>query len=65
MESPTLIANVSKDHVAVGPKVLYVILLRFYESKLNHVAIIIFTVLIRLQADLGYKPRPQTSHAKN
>ena len=23
------------------------------------------TVLIRLQADLGYKPRPQTSHAKN
>ena len=24
-----------------------------------------YTVLIRLQADLGYKPRPQTSHAKN
>ena len=26
---------------------------------------IAFTVLIRLQADLAYKPRPQTSHAKN
>ena len=24
-----------------------------------------YTVLIRLQADLGYKPRPQTSHGKN
>ena len=23
----------------------------------------VITVLIRLQADLGYKPRPQTSHA--
>ena len=27
--------------------------------------LLIITVLIRLQADLGYKPRPQTSHAKN
>ena len=27
--------------------------------------VVVSTVLIRLQADLGYKPRPQTSHAKN
>ena len=30
-----------------------------------YIYIYISTVLIRLQADLSYKPRPQTSHAKN
>ena len=29
---------------------------------INLLARLIITVLIRLQADLGYKPRPQTSH---
>ena len=34
-------------------------------SKVHQVALAFVTVLIRLQADLGYEPRPQTSHAKN
>jgi len=42
---------------------------RFVEGCLRHLPYVLCqtppTVLIRLQADLGYKPRPQTSHAKN
>ena len=36
-----------------------------FDTTKRWVSTNIYTVLIRLQADLGYKPRPQTSHAKN